>query len=255
MISLFDTNFLLLLLKPEAPVPPDFETNQMPDRACERIECFVKEMSKNKGKIVIPSVVLAEFLLFTGKDHAKYSDIIKKKSVFDIAGFDHPEAIILVEQALGDGRLKTKSPNDQTRAKLKYDRQIAAIAKTARATAIYSTDQDLHRLARRLDIKACNIKDLPYPPAQQLRLLETYGGDPQDLAETIPMRPEDPASVPGMVHPVPLGGMKGSETPLAHGAEGPPFVANEGAHGDSADSSRKPPPDPEVTEQKSGESA
>ena len=62
-------------------------------------------------------------------------------------------------QAPGD---RPKSSTD-TYAKIKYDRQIAAIAKVEGATAIYSDDDNVRSYAQRLGIRAIALADLPLP--------------------------------------------------------------------------------------------
>ena len=60
----------------------------------------------------------------------------------------------------GDLRAGTNT----TRAKLKFDRQIIAIAKTQSQTTIYSDDEDIAKLAEALDVDVIPIHALPLPP-------------------------------------------------------------------------------------------
>jgi hypothetical protein len=106
------------------------------------------------NKIILPTPALAEFMLLAADRWIEYLTIIRRKAIFEIAGFDDPETIELVEHWLkfGDGK-KLKAGTPETWAKLKYDRQIAAIAVTRRVERIYSTDVDLKKFAERLNIK------------------------------------------------------------------------------------------------------
>jgi hypothetical protein len=54
-----------------------------------------------------------------------------------------------------------------TWAKVKFDRQIVAIAKTKGVTAIYSNDSDIHRICKQENIPCFGVWDLPDPPAKQ----------------------------------------------------------------------------------------
>ena len=55
-------------------------------------------------------------------------------------------------------------------AKLRFDRQIVAIAKTNRATRIYSDDEDVMKFATRLEIKVVRTWELPLPSAKQIKI-------------------------------------------------------------------------------------
>ncbi len=166
---MFDTGFLYILFDEKAPVPRD--RGKLVERAQERIDLLVQTMSQRRDKIIIPAPALAEFMLLAKDRYSEYLTIIRRKAVFEVAGFDDPEAVELVEQWLKTGskkRLKANTPD--TWAKLKYDRQIVAIAATHRVETIYSTDKDLHDFAAQLKIKSFGLSDLPLLPSKQLDL-------------------------------------------------------------------------------------
>ena len=60
--------------------------------------------------------------------------------------------------------------------KVKFDRQIVAIARVAQATTIYSDDKDVEKLGRAAGIHVIKIASLPLPPsdAQGKLPLETH---------------------------------------------------------------------------------
>jgi hypothetical protein len=66
-----------------------------------------------------------------------------------------------------------------TWAKVKFDRQIVAIAKVARATAINSDDANVRALAAGEEISVIGLADLPLPPQNpQIEMqLEPPAGD------------------------------------------------------------------------------
>lgn len=168
MIGLFDAGFIHILFDDRARVPRDSKGKPVVERAQARIDFLVQTISDRKDKIILPSPALAEFMLLASDRYRDYLTIIKRKAVFEIAGFDDPEAIELVEHwaKFGDGK-KLKPRTAETWAKLKYDRQIVAIAATRRVECIYSTDGDLEKYAEQLTIKYCGLADLPAPPSQQ----------------------------------------------------------------------------------------
>ena len=51
-----------------------------------------------------------------------------------------------------------------TKSKVKFDRQIVAIAKAEEANTIYADDADIFTLAERAKIKAYRSRDLDLPP-------------------------------------------------------------------------------------------
>lgn len=190
VINLFDTGFLHVLFDPKARVPHDKVTGQpIVDRVQERIDHLVQTMSQRHDKIVIPAPVLAEFLLLGADRRNEYLTIIRRKAVFEIAGFDDPEAVELVEYTLRlspTKKMKARSP--ETWAKLNYDRQILAIALTRRVEALYTMDNAVHKLAKQLGIKPCGLMDLPVPPPVQMHLEEGNNEKDQETAhaEAIP---------------------------------------------------------------------
>ena len=101
-------------------------------------------------------------------------DHLQRYSVFSIEAFDTRGAVevaAMSREALVKGNKRGKS--DATWAKVKYDRQIVAIAKVHGATTIYSDDGDIATLGRRAKIEVVSLAELPLPPQKaQLDLLE-----------------------------------------------------------------------------------
>ena len=72
----------------------------------------------------------------------------------------------------GDLRAGTTAP----RAKLKFDRQIIAIARVHQQATIYSDDGDIAKLAGALDLEVIPISGLPSPP-EDAQLLFPLDGE------------------------------------------------------------------------------
>ncbi|MBV8460014.1 MAG: hypothetical protein JO009_03920 [Candidatus Eremiobacteraeota bacterium] len=119
------------------------------------------ELQKNRTKIIIPTPSLAELLVRAGKALPTYLAQIKSSSAFRIAPFDDRGAVqvALMAQAPGD---RPKSATE-TYAKIKYDRQIVAIAKVEGATVVYSDDSNVRTYARNLGMRAVALAELPLP--------------------------------------------------------------------------------------------
>jgi len=73
------------------------------------------------------------------------------------------EATIRTFQPRQRGQVKGGSP-DATKTKIKFDRQIAAIATVEGATADYSDDGDVRSYAREAGMDAYQPSDLPLLP-------------------------------------------------------------------------------------------
>lgn len=159
-----DATILLLMLRPETPIPADPKGVQI-DRPVERIAAFVNSLQKSRTKIIIPAPALSEILVRAGAAASQeIVERLQKFSVFQIEPFDARAAIevaAMTRDAIGRGR-KKENP-DATWAKLKYDRQIVAIAKVVGATAIYSDDGDVRTIAAEANIPVIGIADLPLP--------------------------------------------------------------------------------------------
>lgn len=73
------------------------------------------------------------------------------------------EAAARTAQARQRGQPRGGNP-EATRAKIKFDRQILAIAIVEGATAVYSDDADVRGYATEAGLDAYALADLPLPP-------------------------------------------------------------------------------------------
>lgn len=63
-------------------------------------------------------------------------------------------------------RRKKGKQKDKSWAKVKFDHQIVAIAKTVGAEVVYSDDEDVQKLCNGSDIKVFGVWDLAPPPIE-----------------------------------------------------------------------------------------
>ena len=68
---------------------------------------------------------------------------------------------------------------------MKFDHQIVAIARVARATTIYTDDDGLQKLAISLAIKAQGVASLPLPPEDPQTKLDLTP-PPEPPVDTLP---------------------------------------------------------------------
>ena len=158
MIVLFDATFLMLFLDPR--IREGVGSNP-------RVDHLVDTLDKSRSRIIVPTPALSE-LLVGAKDAAPaYLDIISRSRFFRIEPFGTKAAVEAADMtrnaiAMGD---KRGGATDSTWQKVKFDRQIVAIAKVTGCTTVYSDDDDVRRFAERVAIPTVALPQLPDPPA------------------------------------------------------------------------------------------
>ncbi|MCV9962590.1 hypothetical protein OIU34_11840 [Pararhizobium sp. BT-229] len=172
-LVVFDATTILLMLAPnEAGIPTDSSGNPI-TFPTERIDGLLEDLAKNKVRIVIPTPALSEALVRAGgSGGAAHIAKLRSSKHFLIEAFDDRAALevaIWTKSAIDAG--DKKGGSDDTWAKVKYDRQIVAIAKVAGATTIYTNDRNLCSFAFGRGIKAIGVHELPLSDATaQMRM-------------------------------------------------------------------------------------
>jgi predicted nucleic acid-binding protein len=169
----FDTTVLSLLLRPGSRAPLNITTGAPVVYARERLETLVESLQKTRTAVLIPAPVLTELLIKAGAAGPGIIAAIQRSTAFRVAPFDTRAAIELAQitnASLLTARARREA-EAATAAKIKFDRQIVAIAKVNNVTAIYSDDGDLIAFAAIAGIKGVRTADLPVPEsARQGRL-------------------------------------------------------------------------------------
>lgn len=171
---IFDATALLLLVAPKAATPKDSKGNPI-KYAKQRIDGEVDTLGRAKTKIIIPTPALSEALVRAGQAAAtEYVRLISKSARFRIESFDERAALelaLMTKQAIDKGQ--KRSGSDQTWAKVKFDRQIIAIAKVNKAAVIYTDDKNLRAFAYANGLRAVSVAELPVPQKHaQMDMLE-----------------------------------------------------------------------------------
>jgi hypothetical protein len=180
---LFDTNIFSLLLHPGATPPSGTDGNPIPQYR-ERIEYLVSRLEQSRTTIVIPTPVLTEFLILAGDQSAEYINQINGRACFRIADYDQRaaiEAATQIAKALKQGDKKSGSTSAWD--KIKFDRQIVAIAKVENVNVIYSGDTDIRKFAEQVSIEVIGICELPLPPPEQLSFPAPSESAPSEKTE------------------------------------------------------------------------
>ena len=161
----FDATILLPILWPDVPAPIDAATNKPVERFRERIDYLVQRLEKDRSKIIIPTPVLSEILVRSGSAGPEYLSQIKSSAVFRIVPFDERAAVevaAMTREAINGGDKRGRG--EGTWSKIKYDRQIIAIAKVEGASVIYSDDKGIWKYGSDAGLSVLRTADLPLPP-------------------------------------------------------------------------------------------
>lgn len=153
----FDANFLIYFLDPK--VKGGVGNNP-------RIDHLVATIQNTGERIIVPTPALSELLVKADEAGPKYLEIIARSRNFRVAEFGERaavEAAALTRDALAKGNKRGATP-DADWAKVKFDRQIVAIARVVGATTIYTNDGPLVRHATASGIMAIDQEGLPDPP-------------------------------------------------------------------------------------------
>jgi predicted nucleic acid-binding protein len=151
MPVVFDTSFLVPLLDPQI-------KGQAID---ERIIYLLQTLDNGRIKIIIPTPALSEVLIGAGNAAPQYLEILNRSSRFRIVPFGTRtavEAAAAHREAIRSGDKKEGASDWQ---KVKFDRQIIAIARVENADRIYSNDRDIERFGRTINIAVWKLDDLP----------------------------------------------------------------------------------------------
>ncbi len=161
----FDTSFLALAFDGKAAIPIDPATN-LPIAQCkERIDLLIKSLNDSKKRILIPTPVLAEYLVRAGEDKNLRLNEFTTSKTFVVAAFDIRAAIECAMIEDGDSRSGKKT--GEPRTKVKFDRQILAVAISRKAAVIYTGDIGLASVARNNKLHVVMTWEVPLPPMNE----------------------------------------------------------------------------------------
>ncbi len=153
----FDTTFLIPLLDPRAPEPIQ--------AARLKIRHLINELEKAKEVIAIPTPALSELLTKAGAAGPEWIRILSSSARFRIVAFETlaaVEAALMTEAAIARG---DKKSGLKDWGKVKFDRQIIAIARVTGSRCIYSHDAHFKTLVGTGGPQVLDLDDLPLPPA------------------------------------------------------------------------------------------
>jgi hypothetical protein len=168
MPVVFDASFLIPLLDPEIKGGSEVDA---------RLMFLVQSLDKAKKKIIIPTPALCEVLIGASDAAPQYLEIINRSSRFKISPFGTRAAVEAAAAHRDALRVGDKKEGASSWLKVKFDRQIVAIAKIEGAEIIYSSDEDIARFSVRDGIEVIALENLPAPPEQPQRELPFERGN------------------------------------------------------------------------------
>ena len=133
----------------------------------ERLEALIERIAKERDTILIPTPVLSELLVCIS--HDRIPDLLTQLNAsiwFRIEAFDSAAAVelaIRTASAIAAGDKRERALAETPWAKIKFDRQIVAIAIVNGATEIISDDPHVKAVGERWGIKVTSVEDLPIP--------------------------------------------------------------------------------------------
>lgn len=182
-----DTATLLFILQPDANAPLGDDGDPIP-KCRERVELLLQNLSEAGVRVVVPTPVLAELMVSVGPGKAQLLGAINQSAAFSVVAFDQIAAIECA--CLNDPTMGKKLGAKDTKAKVKFDRQILSIAKVVGAHTLYTDDKKLIARATANGLNTVRMQDLPLPPEPPQRELELA----QPLPDMVANTPGQPAA-------------------------------------------------------------
>ena len=195
---IFDCGFLSLLLHPTAKVPSDPVTGAPVTQAAERIEHLIEMLESEGAQIIVPSPMLAEFLVRSADAGPAYLSELNTNSTFKVEPFDQMAAIecaALEERARA--RDNKRGSSLEPWQKVKVDRQIVAIAVVQKADCVFSDDAGIVALCGDIGLKVFRVSELSLPPIQAEQLtLDTATASEMPSSDSELLSGQSPAAEP-----------------------------------------------------------
>lgn len=162
-VVVFDTSFLVPLLDPAIKGSGEVRP---------KLKHLIDTLDRQRDVVIIPTPALSEVLIGAGDTASRYLDILSKTPRFRIAPFGTRAAVEAAERHRRAIHASDKKEGMESWSKLKFDRQIIAIAKVEGAERMYSNDGDVYRLGQADGLVVVRLEDLPDPPAETIDLFD-----------------------------------------------------------------------------------
>lgn len=158
----FDSAFLVAAVETEV-LPPGAPNGI-------KFRHLLRELERQKTRILIPTPVLAEVLVKRTSERARLIQMVQRSSRLIIGEFGAAAAAVSAE-LMSRKWPKPKERDEQwSRHRLKFDLQILAIAQVNNAATVYTNDTDLAKHCRSEGLAAVSFGELPMPAESQTEM-------------------------------------------------------------------------------------
>jgi predicted nucleic acid-binding protein len=185
----FDNTILSLLLFPDAELQEGPDATPV-EHARDRVIALVQEVAGAGEQVLVPSPALAEVLATPECDIEEVLGALRRSAHIRIGDFDHRAAVelaIRLRAAAAKGDIR--DGQQTTKTKMKFDRQIVAIALTNGARILYSDDEGVRKFGEGSGLKVKSTSELPIPAIQQ----DLFEGDDPAQADGAESADADPS--------------------------------------------------------------
>lgn len=167
MRIVIDTNILIQMMMDADKPLYNLVTGQILDRTAARAAALLDALDKKGGSIIIPAPVLSEFMVgIKPEDRASYLAVISRRAVFEIRPFD-ARAALECAVMISPAEMRQATTPEATKAKLRFDRQILAIALAVGAAEIWTHDRGIRDKALELGMmRVASLADIEPIPEQ-----------------------------------------------------------------------------------------
>jgi len=172
VILTLDSSTLTLVINPGARPPNDPATGEPLILAKERVEGLIAGLGAS-DRLIIPTPVLAEVLVGAGEGAPEIMNLLQTLARIQIVPFDTRAAVelaVMTREAEVHGSKKGESVEPWQ--KVKFDRQIIAIAKVAASDSIFSDDGKLCKFAHSVGLMTQSSWELA-PPKENPGLFDS----------------------------------------------------------------------------------
>ena len=162
---LLDATAFSLLVNPNSTLPTDPNTNAPVANISGRFSFLEAQIQKSNETILIPTPALAEVLVSLEDAAPLVIGKINSSARFKIVVFDTLAAVELAAMTREAIRLGNKKQGSiEPWQKVKYDRQIIAIARVNQVKRIYSDDIGVKYFAELIGLPVTQTWEMPLPP-------------------------------------------------------------------------------------------
>lgn len=187
MRVLVDANFLIHLIDHrEGGTKPNQLRHQ-------KLSWLLKSIVSKRGKIVIPTPALSEYLVNARAASEAILQTLTKNRNIVIAGFDHKAAHTCAElhriARVAGGHKRAPLPETADWQKIKVDWQIVAIGKVNACSQVITNDGGVLTLAATAGLPTQRIDDIELPASERQMALPAVPKAPTGLTLVAPQRP------------------------------------------------------------------